>query len=156
MARTDVLTTDRVTCYLSREETRKDAEKVLEWLKEGSATRCRAADRLAEVIHSEAESASDAEAAAVLTDSFVEPVIEPKRTDSQPPPAPVPVHITVETTQAAPVNDGSRYALLAIRRLWDEWSGGTYVCGNAYRRMIEIDRILASHGLPCGTGLERK
>jgi type IV secretory pathway VirB10-like protein len=135
-----------------------DMEKTYKWLEAGKPGRSRAAERVcglfkqsepppAPVVEAAPEVAAPApvveaapSAAAVAPAATVE--VSPNGTvtvrPSTLPPAPA----------AAPEASGdeSAAALRAIRKLYNDWKGGQYVCGNAFKRMNQVDEVLKLHG----------
>ncbi len=67
------------------------------------------------------------------------------RPSSAPPPPPA---VMVDRAPAPEHVPGTELAmLLQIRKLWNEWKGGPYVCGNAFGYMNRINDLLEDNGL---------
>lgn len=79
--------------------------------------------------------------------------VHPKRPSSFPPApieAPMAVELTAKDSADLTELEGGALspeaALRAIRAIYKAWKGGTYVCGNAFRRMNEVESIIARAG----------
>jgi hypothetical protein len=96
----------------------KDKQAALAWLAlaPGERRRCRAAERIAKLREAP------------------EAIKEDRPGGS---PAPAPESMPELTPEAA---------LRAIRRIHDDWKGRPHVCGNAFRRMHEVEEMLRMAG----------
>lgn len=117
-----------------------DIDKTYKWIEAGKNGRSRAAERVCKLFRATVappapvvEESAPATPAATVT-------VDPDGS----------VHVRPSSFPGAPKahpSESHEFVLKTIRKMYNDWKGGPYVCGNAYGTMNKIDDLLKAHGL---------